>query len=412
MSLKKSLHKILLLLAISAFTMPVWAQGHFVFDGKRKQETLVFKKSRGLIILPLYINGKGPFNFILDTGVGPLVITDAHLKDSLQLKYIRKIEINGLGEQDNLTAYSTSFLELKVGSATFNGASAAILDSDIFNLSGYLGMPIHGLLGYDFFSSFIVKINYQASVLKIFSTDRARLYRKGAKFPLVMINKKPFIDASVETDEGKKLWLRLLIDSGSGHPVSLESFNNQPFDLPKHFVDANLGVGLNGNIRGFYGRINTLNIGKFKLGDVLCSFPFFEDVGAKADPDTRNGSIGNPLLSKFSVVFDYQKGHVFLKPLANLKNPFDYDKSGMEIVAGGKNFDRYMVNRVEPQSAADDFGILPGDEILAINFKKTSAMSMAEIIKILSSEDRRTLFIEIARGDEFIAGILKLKKRI
>ncbi|HTN19003.1 MAG TPA: aspartyl protease family protein [Pelobium sp.] len=402
----------LVLFAFLAFIMPVWAQDRFVFDGDRKQEALVFKKSRGLIILPLYINGKGPFNFILDTGVGHLLITDADLKDSLQLKYLRKMKIEGLGEQETLTAYSTSFLELRVGSATFKDASAAILTSDIFNLSGYLGMPIHGLIGYDFFKSFIVKINYEANILKIFSTGKARLYKKGTKFPLLVVDKKPFIDASVETDGGKKLWVRLLIDSGSGHPISLESYNNQPFDLPKRFVDANLGIGLSGNIRGFYGRINALNIGKFTLNNVLCSFPLFDDVGAKAEPDTRNGSIGNPLLSKFIVVFDYQKNRVFLKPLANFKKPFDYDKSGMEIVADGKNFDRYIVSRVESQSAASDFGILVGDEILTINFKKASTMSIGEIIKILSAEAGRTLFIEIVRGDEIIMGILKLKNRI
>lgn len=402
----------LVLFAFLAFIMPVWAQDRFVFDGDRKQEALVFKKSRGLIILPLYINGKGPFNFILDTGVGHLLITDADLKDSLQLEYLRKMKIEGLGEQETLTAYSTSFLELRVGSATFKDASAAILTSDIFNLSGYLGMPIHGLIGYDFFKSFIVKINYEANILKIFSTGKARLYKKGTKFPLLVVDKKPFIDASVETDGGKKLWVRLLIDSGSGHPISLESYNNQPFDLPKRFVDANLGIGLSGNIRGFYGRINALNIGKFTLNNVLCSFPLFDDVGAKAEPDTRNGSIGNPLLSKFIVVFDYQKNRVFLKPLANFKKPFDYDKSGMEIVADGKNFDRYIVSRVEPQSAASDFGILAGDEILTINFKKASTMSIGEIIKILSAEAGRTLFIEIVHGDEIIMGILKLKNRI
>jgi hypothetical protein len=55
---------------------------------------------------------------------------------------------------------------------------------------------------------------------------------------------------------------------------------------------------------------------------------------------------------------------------------------------------------------------MAGDELLAINFVKVSTMTMGEIIKILSSDTGRTLFVEIARGDDLIAGILKLKKRI
>nr|WP_294897264.1 aspartyl protease family protein [uncultured Pedobacter sp.] len=402
----------LVLFAILAFTMPVYAQGGFVFDGKRTQETLAFKKSRGLIILPIYINQKGPFNFILDTGVGPLIITDTILKDSLKLKYLRKIAIDGLGEKDKLIGYSTPFLELKIGNAVYKGASGVILASDVFDLSAYLGMPIHGLIGYDFFNSFVVKINYEADFLKIFTTRNARLFKNGTKIPIEIIEKKPFIEGTVETDQGIKLLLKLLVDTGNGHPLSLESFENKPFVLPNNFVVANLGVGLNGNIRGVDGRIKKLNIGKFTFNDVVTSFPYFEDVGAKVGTYSRNGSIGNPLLSKFNVVFDYKKNHIFLKHLNSYKKPFLYDKSGLELVTGGQNFDRFLVNRVEPGSAADEFGIMAGDELLAINFVKVSTMTMGEIIKILSSDNGRTLFVEIARGDDLIAGILKLKKRI
>lgn len=388
------------------------AQDRFVFEGNRTQEMLSFTKSRGLIVLPMYINGGGPFNFILDTGVGSVIITDASLKDSLNLKYLRKIEIEGLGENDKLIAYSTPFLELKVGSSVFKNASAAILGLNEFNLSEYFGMPIHGLLGYDFFSSFIVKINYEANSLKIFTQEKPRLVKKGTKIPINFIDKKPFIDAMVQTDEGKKLMLKLLIDSGSGHPLSLESFENRPFDLPNRFVEANLGVGLNGNISGLQGRIASLSIGKFVLNDVLSSFPFFDDVGSKVNLATRNGSIGNPLLTRFNVVFDYQKNHVFLKPLSTFRRPFAYDKSGMELIAGGEKFDRYFVTRVEPNSAAADFGMLVGDEILTINFNKVSTLGMSEILRVLSSDEGRTLFVETARGSTFKYGILKLKKRI
>ncbi len=403
---------IFILCLILAFTMPVYGQEGFVFEGKRNKEVLAFTKSRGLIILPMYINGKGPFNFILDTGVGSLIITDAKLKDSLNLKYLRKIEIDGLGENDQLVGYSTPFLKLKVGNAIFESASAAVLTSEDFNLSGYFGMPIHGLLGYDFFNSFIVKINYDAGLLKIFTKEKRRLFKNGAKIPLSIIDKKPIIMASVVTDRGKKLSLKLLIDSGSGHPLSLESFENKPIDLPNDFVNANLGVGLNGNIKGLKGRVKKLSVGRFSLDNVLTSFPYFEDVGAKVKINTRNGSIGNPFLSKFKIVFDYQKNHVFLKPLKSFKKPFNYDKSGLELITVGENFDRYIVGKVEPGSAGDEFGILIGDELLEINFNKVSELGIREVIKTLSSEAGRTLFIEIARGDKLVVGILTLKKRI
>ncbi|HEX7365955.1 MAG TPA: aspartyl protease family protein [Pelobium sp.] len=409
----KSVGKQIFLLGFNLFVcFSLSAQEAFVFEGKRSQELLGFKKSRGLVILPMYINGKGPFNFILDTGVGSVIITDAKLKDSLNLQHLRKIAIDGLGENDKLIGFSTPFLTLKVGSAVYKSASAVILESDNFDLSGYFGMPIHGLLGYDFFKSFIVKLNYEAGVLKVFSKKKARLFKNGTRIPMLIVDKKPFIDALVVTDQGKKLNLKLLVDCGSGHPLSLQSFENKPFELPHNFVLANLGVGLNGNIKGVDGRVSKLSIGKFTFDNMLTSFPHFKDVGAKLNPNTSNGSIGNPLLSRFSVVFDYQNQHLFLKPLNRINRPFDYDKSGLELVCVGDNFDRYLINRVVPGSAADEFGLMSGDELLAINFTKVAALTYSEIVKMLSSEPGRTLFIEVARGDEVIMGVLKLKQRI
>lgn len=408
----KAIRTVFLFLAFSAFTMPSSAQKHFVLDGKRTQDLIPFKKSRGLIIVETYINNKGPFNFILDTGVGSVLITDAKLKEALNLKFVRKIEISGLGEQSALEAYTVPFLSFSVGAAHCKSISAAILSEDVFDLSGYVGMPIHGLLGFEFFNSFVVKINYEASVLKVFNGEKPRLYKKGTKFPLTLIDNKPYIQATVETDEGKKYPLNLLIDSGSGQTLSLESYQQKPFDLPQKFIPANLGVGLSGNIRGFNGRIKNFTLGKYSLNSVVCSFPYFEDVGAKTSASNRNGSIGNPMLSRFSVVFDYHKHQVYLKPLPNYKKPFAVNNSGIELVASGDSFNHYLISRVEPQSAAEEFGVLVGDELVAINFRKVNTMSLSEIMKFFCAEDGRTLFIEIARGDEFIAGILKLKSRI
>lgn len=403
---------ILLLLVIFSFSVSVVAQDGFVFEGARTSEVLSFKKSRGLIILPMYINDKGPFNFILDTGVGSLIITDSKLKDSLNLKYLRKIEIDGLGNSKRLEAYSSPFLKLNIGHAVFKNASAAILTSDSFEFSKYFGMPVHGLLGYDFFNSFIVKINYQTGILKIFSKEKPRLFKNGTKIPLQFIDKKPFILATVTTAKRDKMPLKLLIDSGSGHSLVLESFDDKPFDLPDTFIVANLGVGLSGDINGLKGRVEKLGIGRFTLNNVLASFPYFDDVGVKTNSFGRNGSIGNPLLSRFNVVFDYQKSHVYLKPISNFKSPFNYDKSGLEIVAMGDNFNRFLVSRVEPDSAADEFGMLVGDELLSINFKKVSDMGIEKILETLSSDTGRTLYIELARGEKFVVGVLKLKNRI
>lgn len=408
------INKISLFLIICICTLigPVFPQNTFNFKGKRSKESITFNKSRGLIIITTYINNKGPFNFVLDSGVGLMLITDPALRDSLQLKYVRKIIIKGLGEGKDLDAYTTSFLKVKIGSAVAESMSAAILDEDIFNLSGYAGIPIHGLIGNDFFESFVVRVFYDAGYLNIYNHRKSRLIRKGLRIPISIEQNKPYVNVLVDVGDQKKMSLKMLIDTGAGLPISLETYKDEAFPLPDKFFLANLGVGLGGNIGGFIGRIDNLRIGKFDIKKPLSSFPFYEDAAAKVTSVPRNGTIGNQLLKKFEIIFDYEKKCIYVRPNVEFKIPIEHDMSGMELVSAGDDFNRYFVNRVEPWSAADEFGILKDDELVGINFKPVSQMSFNEISELFRSKDGRTLFIEIRRKEETYRGVLTLKRRI
>jgi hypothetical protein len=406
--------KVFIGLLIGFFTLiePVFSQNTFEFTGKRKKQQISFKAVRGLVVVPMYINHKGPFNFILDTGVGITIITDPLLKDSLNLKYLRKIELGGLGDKIELTAYTTPFLNLRIGSTEAKSCAAAILDDDILNLSNYAGMPIHGLIGYDFFKSFKVRINYNSQLLKIYQNSLPKLINKGNKIELQIEGNKPYMNISISNAKHQEIPLKMLVDTGSGNPICLETYQKNTFPLPDKFVTANLGVGLSGNIRGYKGRINQLKIGKYLLDSVIAAFPYFEDVGSKITTLNRNGSIGNTLLKKFDVLFDYQNSCMYLKSNNTLKEPFEYDMSGMELTSSGKNFDSFFVNRIERGSPADDLGIKIGDQLLRINFNSTDKLSLDEIIKLLSSKNGRSLYLEMARNNEVYVSVLTLKRRI
>ena len=401
-----------LLLGFCTLIEPVFSQNNFEFIGKRKRQQINFKAVRGLVVVPMYINSKGPYNFILDTGVGVTLITDPSLKDSLNLKYLRKIGLSGLGDQIELTAYTTPFLNFRIASTEAKSCAAAILDNDILNLSGYVGMPIHGLIGYDFFKSFKIRINYSTQLLKIYQNTLPRLIAKGNKIDLQIEENKPYVNILVNAPNHQKLTLKMLIDTGSGNPISLETYQKNAFPLPDNFVIANLGVGLSGNIRGFKGRIDQLKLGKFYMDSVITAFPYYEDIAAKVTSTERNGSIGNTLLKKFDILYDYQNSCIYLKGNTSLKEPFEYDMSGMEIVAGGHNFDAFFVTRIERGSPADELGVQIGDQILRINFNAADKLTIDEITQILSSRNGRTLYLEMARKDEIYAGILTLKRRI
>lgn len=74
-------------------------------------------------------------------------------------------------------------------------------------------------------------------------------------------------------------------------------------------------------------------IGSYKFKQVITAFPDSCSVMSKLADTKRNGSIGINLLKRFVVLFDYQQGHLYLKPNYNFKQPFEHDMSGTEYYA-------------------------------------------------------------------------------
>ncbi|MGI4806482.1 MAG: aspartyl protease family protein, partial [Janthinobacterium lividum] len=144
----------------------------FTLSGNRFKAVIPFRLIRNMLIIQLQINQHGPYNFILDTGCGIMLITDPLLLDSINIKYKKKVKVIGLGEGADLDAWMVPELKIKIKGVESEHISAAILATDVLDLSAFAGMRIHGLIGYDFFNSFPVKINFADSSLTVFSPKK------------------------------------------------------------------------------------------------------------------------------------------------------------------------------------------------------------------------------------------------
>lgn len=364
---------------------------------------------RNMIIIKLKINDQGPFNFILDTGVGLMIITEPNLVDSIHLSSKRLIKIPGLGEGEDDEAYISSILKVDIPGLESYDISAAILKKDHFNLSNYAGMPIDGLLGYEFFADMAVKINFADSIITVCRPHDLRPFRKSNRIPISVEQRKPYIQTRITFPNGNKMDAKLVIDIGAGHPISIENMikNN---GLPAKYIPANLGVGLNGPIDGFISRVKEVDIGKFKVKDVLASFP--DDTKAQiATSVPRDGNLGLGILKKFEVIFDYPDNALYIKKGPLFDEPFEHDMSGLEYYSTG-NFSHIIIGRVEPGSAGDLIGLEKGDEIMSINFKPVAKMTLEEIDSIFKSRDGRGILLEIFHDNRYDKVILTLKRRI
>ena len=405
--------RILLCICLTAFVFHsqlIKAQS-FDLDKGRNHVTIPFRMVRNMIIIKLTINDKGPFNFILDTGVGLMIITDPDIVDSLNISRKHSIKLHGLGQGDDLEAQLTSALNIKLHGLTSHNVGAAILTKDFLGLSNCAGMPIHGLLGYEFFSNVAVKINFQDSTLVVFRPSQIKKYAKGEKLPITVENNKPYVQANITMPNGTEKKCKLIMDIGAGHPLSLENFLTTN-DLPQNFIRAKLGQGFNGPIDGYISRVPKITLGRFSVENLLTSFPTKHPENTTNEAILRDGNLGLGLLKRFAIIIDYPDSLIYLKPFKQLKAPFEHDMSGLEYYATGDGYKHVIIDRVEPGSAGDLIGLEKDDEIVSINFKSVASMTIEDIDELFKSGNNRSLLLEVYHDNKYDHVILTLKRRI
>ncbi len=391
------------------FSLAANAQ-YFTLNGGRTQN-IPFRLVRNLLIIEVMINNKGPYNFALDTGVGFMLITDPSLVDSINIINKRTIKISGLGQGKPYEAYATPPLKVDIDGLISHNVSAAVFKEDAFGLSNYTGMPIHGLLGYEFFNHLAVKISFTDSLIQVAQPKDMRFYKRGIKIPITIEDKKPHLNAKVVFANGTEKQSKLIVDLGAGHFLSMENLDNKN-ELQKFSISANLGMSINGLINGTISRIKEIDIGKYKIKNVITSFPEY-DEHLKMLSSKRDGNLGISMLKKFDVIFDYPDSCMYLKPRSNFNKKEEHDMSGLVYFADVRDdLQHIIIHRIEPGTAGEEAGLQPFDEIVAINFKPVYPLSMQQIDNLFRSADNRTLLLGIFRKGKYLNAVLTLKRRI
>ena len=338
-----------------------------------------------------------------------MVITDPSLLDTLRLSGNRTVNLAGLGKRKDCEAYLVSGLSVEINNIRSVDVGAAVFKKDRFGLSNYAGIPVHGLLGYEFFNKLVVKIDFNDSTITAYKPGVFKPNKKYSKLSIAIRENKPYLSSTIQFCDNTQRSCRLVVDIGAGHPLSLEhdAVSHWPVDRA---IKANLGMGLTGPISGEISRVNSLLLGKYKLNNVLSSFPEVLADSIKICP--RDGNLGLDVLKRFNVVFDYADSALYLKPRTSLKEPFEHDMSGLEYYAQGDELKHIIIDRVEPGSAGDAIGLQKDDELVAVNFKPVTGMSLEDLDGLFKSRDGRGLLLEIFRNKKYENVLMFLKRRI
>ena len=166
--------------------------------------TTQFKLLNGyLIVIPVTVNGAGPYEFVLDTGSNTTIIS-AEFARSLRLRPIDRVElVTVAGSQ---TVPRAQLESLSVGAKTAPNPEA--LFSDLREVRA-VKAEIRGVLGMNFLARFNFVINYRQRRIEFEDEDEFENSLRGARLPIECDDGRALINSA-----GKER-LRLMLDSGT-----------------------------------------------------------------------------------------------------------------------------------------------------------------------------------------------------
>ncbi len=388
-------------------------QSGFIFNNpKKKSITIKFKTSSNLIIIPVAINKSDTLNFILDTGVKYPIITELPFVNKLNLNYLQPINVKGLGEGEQLTAYKSGNNTINInGMVAFNQEIHMIINEN-FQISHILGIPVHGLIGFNLFKDYVVKIDYEEHTITLIKPEYFS-YKERSKdivLPIIFEQNKPFVTTNIVTDKNEDVPVKLLVDTGASDALWLSPHSDSRISLPENSVETFLGRGLNGDLFGKKGRIGAIWVGPLVLYEPIVAFPDNDLVDQLIGDNKRNGTLGAEILRRFFVTMDYPNKRLILRPNSNLKDEFNYNMSGMEVTNPMPGIPIFLVSNIRMNSPAYYAGIQENDQIIALNNASHKSLTLNDINLLFQSQEDKRVKMTILRNGEQIKTEFFLKK--
>ena len=374
----------------SAYGPPKVTVADFSIAGGAKETTFPFHLINNHIYADATVNGKGPYQFIFDTG-GLNFVTPT-LAGTLGLKSEGQLQGGGAGAA-HMDFGLTKVSSLQLGNAEVKNQVFVVAPVEPMAKIEGVGMP--GMVGYETFRRFVTRVDYGRGTIT--------LILPGAFDPKDAGVAVPF-NFNGNTIEATALYNGIsgnfTIDTGSRASLTL----NSPFAAAHHLnkdgktLDAVTGWGVGGPTRSIALRGDTLAIGPMTINGPVVELST-DTKGGFAETSLA-GNIGAGILKRFVVTLDYEHRVMYLKPTtARMADLDTFDRAGLWLnLADNGDFSVVDVTKDAP---ADQAGFKTGDEIVSIDGKPTSSLKLYEVRQMLRDEAPGTVVtFAVKRGND------------
>ena len=380
----------------SKFEPPGEKTRDFRFTQGDRVENIPFEYIYGHIFINVVINCRER-KWVLDSGAGISVI-DSAFADELGLSVEGDLPGSGIGNTVNFAF--TEVPEMSVKGVEFDNQTVAVLD--LASIIHRAGMEASGILGYDFISRFVVRIDYANRTLSLYDPETFEYEGEGATVDAPL--RGNILTLPVKIDG--RYDARWQIDLGAGG-----SSIHHPFAVKYGLLDRpgveRVAYGAGGEMHSLVARFDSVQLAGFTLPTPNLGMPLEDPVGAFGSEEI-DGNLGNDILRRFILYLDYPKQQAIFEKGADFDKKFPIEKTGVQIMIDDQ--DRYEVVIVSKDSPGDKAGFKKGDIVLAVNDIDVEYIKdLSSLVRIRSAGAGTKLKFRVLRDGEEKNLTVKLK---
>lgn len=327
---------------------------------KRYLTTMPFRVLNGGIILGKVKMNDFPdsLSFIFDTGCGGVSLDSMtcihyNLTPKTSPYFIRGIA--GRCPQRLLEN-----MRLSIGGINLDSLTMQVNDYDL--LSSVYGEKIDGIIGYSFFSRYLVWVDYDSSKIDIYTKGPVK-YPRGGFLLRPRLYGLPMLEGRLA--DARDINSRFYFDTGAGLCLLFSSeftADSNVFSPRRKKPVPTQGAGLGGKTDMQLTILKSFSLGPFHFHQIP-TYIFDDSYDVTSYPQL-GGLIGNDLLRRFNLIVNYPHSEIYIIPNSNYRQPFDYSYSGVTI---GLVEGKVLITDVMAGSPGDLAGLREGDIILEVN---------------------------------------------
>lgn len=344
---------------------------------------------------------------LLDTGFTFTVI-DFKKAESLQMAANGESHLTGIGLENRVGMISGSPVQIQL--TGIEPYERTIPVANLSEMSPFLGRNLYGVIGSDLFFRFVVEIDYVKNTVTLFDRRSYIPDSESIAIPITIRQNLPYLEASLRISDEMEIIGDFMIDTGSGGSIMLNSpfidLHNLMETIP--YLTSTISVGIGGALNLSTGVLNRLTIGSLTLENVPVRLSSAES-GATSRTN-HAGLIGNEVLKRFKVSFDYKNGIMYLKKQEDFSAPFSNSYSGLSLKSELPDFDKFTVFHIAGDSPASRADIQIGDKLISVEGKHASLFTMPEMREIFNSSPGTVLQLEVKRGEQILLRKLAIER--